>query len=74
MTEFEAPRLSGVSDGWKGGYLVGGGIEQAFMGGLSVKAEYNYVSSSGLKANLPFGGVAESDGDHVVKVGLNYRF
>lgn len=44
------------------------------MGGLSVKAEYNYVNSSGLKANLPFGGVVESDGDHVVKVGLNYRF
>lgn len=74
LTEFEAPRFSGVNDGWRGGYLLGGGIEQAFAGGLSVKAEYNYVSSSGLEAKLPFGRTVESDGDHVLKVGLNYRF
>ncbi|UZF93927.1 outer membrane protein [Bosea sp. NBC_00550] len=74
MTEFEAPSGSGVSDGWKGGYLVGAGLEQAFAGGLSAKAEYNYVSSNGVKAILPFGRSEGSNGGHVLKAGLNYRF
>lgn len=74
MTQFDAPVGSGISDGWKGGYLVGAGIEQAFAGGLSAKVEYNYASYSGLKAVLPFGRTEKADGGHLVKAGVNMRF
>jgi outer membrane immunogenic protein len=59
---------------WHGGILFGGGVEQAFAGGLSARLEYNYVSSRGVKSVSP-AGVTHSDlASHVLKAGLNYRF
>jgi len=65
-----------VSDSkWSSGYTVGGGVEWAFMGPWSVKAEYLYVQAR--NTNLTLAGVPISTGDYhynVVRAGLNYRF
>ncbi|MHC2567716.1 outer membrane protein [Rhizobium leguminosarum] len=78
-TEFESRHLEkdkwkSGPDNWKQGYLFGGGVEQAFSGGVSVKIEYNCVMSNG----VPFtdGRISsKSDlNDHVIRGGLNFRF
>ncbi len=68
----------------KTGYTVGGGIEHAWMGNWTVKAEYLYydLGSTTLGVNfVPGGGGGgtgyntrfENDG-HIVRAGLNYKF
>jgi outer membrane immunogenic protein len=61
----------GGSDETKTGWTLGGGIEAAISGPLTVKVEYLYVDlGSG-------GSVAGSDADltaNIVRAGLNYRF
>lgn len=60
---------------WEGGYLVGGGIEQAFAGNISTKVEYNYVNYGDVDYTLR-NGAKRSEGlkSHTVKLGINYRF
>lgn len=57
------------------GWTVGGGMEYAFSPNWSTKVEYLFTD---LGANYPVGpfqtGVAQRVHDHVVRVGLNYRF
>lgn len=63
------------SDKWGSGWTVGGGVEWAFAGPWSVKAEYLYVNAKSVDLN--FGGVNVSTGDYhynVARLGLNYRF
>jgi outer membrane immunogenic protein len=60
---------------WGSGYTLGGGLEWAFMGPWSVKAEYLYVKAKSV--DLTLAGVPVSTGDYnynVVRAGLNYRF
>lgn len=75
MAKFK-PKGTVISDDkWEGGYMVGGGIEQAFAGGISAKAEYNYVNYGDV-TSVVAGGARRSDdlASHSVKMGLNYRF
>lgn len=57
------------------GWTVGGGAEYAFSPNWSVKAEYLYTD---IGANFPTGpfatGATEKAHDHLLRVGLNYRF
>ena len=73
-TRIDGPKGAPVADGWKGGFLVGGGIEQGFADGLSAKIEYNYVSSGEPRVFAPVGRMVGSGAGHVVKAGLNHRF
>ncbi len=74
MTKFSSDEGLRGSSEWKGGYLFGGGVEQGLAGGLSVKMEYNYVTTSGVKTNSAFGSSETDIGSHVLKGGINYRF
>jgi len=60
----------------KTGYVLGGGVEYAFMGPWSAKLEYNYVdlgtancsaATCGLSTDVKFR-------TNIVKAGVNYRF
>lgn len=57
------------------GWTAGGGLEYALTPNWSVKAEYLFANLSG---NFPTGpfftSQKESVGDHIVRVGVNYRF
>lgn len=58
------------------GYVLGGGVEYAFLGAWSAKAEYNYVDLGKATCGVATCGV---DTDvkfktHLVKLGVNYRF
>lgn len=74
MTKLEAEGPDGSSDHgeWKAGYLIGGGVEQAFTDRVSVRAEYNYL---GLAQDYEIGKNNDVDlNNHIVKAGINYRF
>jgi outer membrane immunogenic protein len=71
-----------VSDN-RWGWLVGAGIEHAFAGtGLSAKLEYNYIDYGSNDYHFALGvlgapldiGTRIREYQHVVKVGVNYRF
>lgn len=65
-----------VSDNkWGSGWTLGGGLEWAFAGPWSVKAEYLYVKAKSV--DLTLAGTTVSTGDYhynVARLGLNYRF
>ncbi len=70
------PFANGMSFGQVAtGWTAGGGLEYALSPNWSVKAEYLFVSLSG---NYPTGPLftteKQSSNEHVVRVGLNYRF
>lgn len=74
MTKFkDGDDVTGPS-GWKPGYLLGGGIEQGFGGGLSAKLEYNYVTTKDVSTTTSYGTTKTNVHDHVIKAGVNYRF
>jgi opacity protein-like surface antigen len=71
------------------GWTVGAGVEHAFLGGWSMKAEYDYLNFGSTNINTPAGltqigpftflvtpGVTAkaSDDEHIFKLGMNYRF
>ncbi len=60
--------------GFKGGYLVGAGIEQAFAGGLSAKLEYNYIMTPDVRTRTVSGSSEKDINSHVIKAGINMRF
>lgn len=74
MTKFETGKGVRSDSGWQGGYLVGGGLEHAFAGGLSAKMEYNYVMTPDVKARSASGSSKTDIDSHVIKAGLNLRF
>ncbi|PWK75653.1 outer membrane protein [Aminobacter sp. AP02] len=75
MAKFKAKGNVISEDKWEGGYLIGGGVEQAFAGGISARAEYNYVNYGDVNAVLKGGTRTSVDAaSHSVKLGLNYRF
>ena len=70
-----APGFAASDSKWGSGYTLGGGLEWAFAGPWSLKAEYLYVKARSV--DLTLGGVGVSTGDYhynVVRAGLNYRF
>jgi outer membrane immunogenic protein len=58
----------------KSGYTVGAGVEYAFAGPWSVKAEYLYVDSG--TTNLTLAGISADVHvkNNIGRVGINYRF
>ena len=62
--------------------LLGAGIEHAFAGtGLSAKLEYDYIDYGSRDYNFPLAVIVPIDigskireYQHVVKIGVNYRF
>jgi len=77
-------QFAGGNRDTKTGYTVGGGIEHAWMGNWTVKAEYLYydLGATTVAVNvIPLsggGGIGynsrfENDG-HIVRAGLNYKF
>lgn len=73
-TRISGPKGAPAADGWKGGILAGGGIEQGFADGLSAKIEYNYIITGGPRMISPVGQMIRFDSGHIVKAGLNHRF
>lgn len=70
------PKGTVVSDDqWKGGLVVGAGVEQAFAGRASVKAEYLMHRLRDVDTTVT-GGATRSDdiNSQSLKLGLNYRF
>lgn len=53
------------------GWTVGGGLEYGMTKNISIKGEYLYSDYGGTTTVL---GVREEISDHLVRVGLNYRF
>lgn len=74
LTKFEKGDRLTDSDGWKTGYLVGAGIEQAFAGGLSAKVEYDYIRTPDVETTSALGTSKSTIGSHELKAGVNYRF
>lgn len=61
-------------DGWKPGWLLGGGLEQKLNDNISARVEYNYVRTNDIRV---FNGATTTQGDvtdHTIKAGVNYRF
>ncbi len=87
-TQFRLNQLGVVSygfDNWRLGWTVGAGVEYAFHGNWSVKAEYLYldygtsnttVAASGPLGAAPLGpiGISTRWTDNVFRAGINYRF
>jgi outer membrane immunogenic protein len=70
-------RLAGVGsdDNLHVGWIVGGGIEQAFSQNWSVKLEYNYISLNAERYRFAPGTTASTGFEgHLGKLGVNYRF
>ena len=74
---------AGSFDHTKSGWTVGGGIETALAGGWTAKLEYLYVDLGRTRdvltgfptpAGSAFETIDQSMHDHIVRVGLNYRF
>lgn len=65
---------SAKSDRTRAGWVVGGGVEYALTNNISAKGEYLYEDFGNLKQTV--NGVATSNklSDHIVRVGLNYKF
>ncbi len=62
-------------DQWKGGFVVGAGVEQAFAGRTSLKAEYLMHRLSDVETRVAGGGMRSDDiNTQSLKLGLNYRF
>ncbi|WP_246691312.1 MULTISPECIES: hypothetical protein [unclassified Mesorhizobium] len=74
MTTFEKGGGLRDTDSRKLGYLVGGGVEQAFAGGLSAKIEYNYIRTPDVETRSAFGTEKTGIGSQELKAGINYRF
>ena len=60
------------------GWVAGGGVETALAGGWSAKLEYLYVDLGSITDAFTIGNNADvatsTIRDHIVRVGLNYRF
>ncbi|WP_398482837.1 outer membrane protein, partial [Tardiphaga sp.] len=76
-------QFAGSTRNTKTGYSVGGGIEHAWTGNWTVKAEYLYYDLGTNDVTVPIlPGVAGSGGyissfkndGHIVRAGLNYKF
>jgi outer membrane immunogenic protein len=71
------PGFNGAS-ATRAGFAVGGGLEYAFMGPLSVKVEYLYIDlgsfNCGTGCGAPVGRDNVNFHTNVVRAGLNYRF
>lgn len=65
---------SAKSDRTRAGWVVGGGVEYALTNNISAKGEYLYEDFGNMKQTV--NGVATSNklSDHIVRVGLNYKF
>jgi len=74
MTTFDKSGGVRDTDSRKLGYVVGGGVEQAFAGGLSAKIEYNYIRTPNVETRSAFGTAKTDIGSQELKAGLNYRF
>jgi outer membrane immunogenic protein len=71
------PTVFAFDSGHSNGYTVGAGLEYMFAPSWSAKVEYQYYNFGNSRfvtpaALVPFGTFTTDD--HVVKVGLNYRF
>jgi outer membrane immunogenic protein len=74
MTKFRDSDGVQGPDGWKGGYLLGAGVEQSFGNGISGKVEYNRVFTDNVRTTAA-GIASRSDvRDNVLKAGINYRY
>jgi outer membrane immunogenic protein len=60
----------------KTGYAIGGGLEYAFSGAWSVRAEYLYVDLGTFSCGVPCGAPSAnvSFKESIVRAGVNYRF
>jgi outer membrane immunogenic protein len=76
FTEAGAINTVFKDDGWKAGYVLGGGVEYKFNPAWSVKAEYQYI-------DLGHDNAADAAGNYVhtvdtelstVRAGVNYHF
>ena len=66
-----------TSDDHRNGYTVGAGVEYMFAPNWSAKVEYQYYNFGNANFTAPAALVPSgsfSTDDHVVKVGVNYRF
>jgi len=59
----------------RAGYVVGAGIEHAVTNNVSVKGEYLYENFGKMNQTFATIGPARNDlSDHIVRVGVNYKF
>ena len=62
-------------DNWRASWTVGGGLEYAFTNNWSTKLEYLYIHTGKHRIGSPATyGTYETQGFHVVRAGLNYKF
>jgi outer membrane immunogenic protein len=66
--------FSTSSNTTKSGYTVGAGLEYAFAGPWSVKAEYLYVDSGTTTLTLAGATADVRIKNNIGRVGINYRF
>ncbi len=63
------------SDKTRLGYAVGGGLEYAVTNNVSVKGEYLYENFGKMNKSFASVGATRNDlSDHLVRVGVNYKF
>ena len=69
-----APVAFAINGDHRNGYTVGAGLEYMFAPSWSAKIEYQYYNfgNANFITPVPFGSFATDD--HVIKVGVNYRF
>lgn len=63
-------------DNWRASWTLGAGLEYAFNNNWSTKVEYLYVSTGKHSIGVPAlsYGSKETQGFHVIRAGLNYKF
>lgn len=63
--------------GWRGGWVLGGGLEHALSPQWSLKGEYLYINLQSTQFNAPLPNVSTftfTNDFNIVRLGLNYRF
>ena len=79
VSNFDVKASDGVTTESKSktraGYVVGGGVEYAVTNNISVKGEYLYENFGKAGATFTNVGATKNDlSDHIVRVGVNYKF
>jgi outer membrane immunogenic protein len=71
---FQAGNVFGTSNTTNAGWTLGAGVEYAFAGNWTVKAEYLYVDLGNFNCSTCIAGTSVNSTMNLVRGGVNFHF